>query len=312
MYVSLTYAKIAAISELPDERSSMPSYYEILGVDKRADEKQVRQAYRKQARQLHPDLNPGDKEAEEKFKRINEAYEVLSDPESRRRYDRFGSRWKEAGRFDGRRPRTGDVGVEWGFGRPGTGGDPLDDLLSHFGGGLRGRPRGRASARRIEAPVTVSLEDAYAGAKFNVTIPAGGRDIRIEVTVPPGVDTGSVVHVSPDRANELFLNVTVSPHDRFTRKGADLYTDVLVPLEDAVLGGEVEVDLLKGKVRLKVPAESQNGQRIRLAGQGMPKLGVPESRGDLYVTLRPVLPESLTEEERGLIERLRELRSARD
>ncbi len=277
----------------------MASYYEILGVDRKADEKQVRQAFRKQARQFHPDLNPGDQEAEEKFKRVNEAYEVLSDPDSRRKYDRFGDRWKQADRFD--RP-------------PDMGGDPfsgLDDLLSHFGGGFGRRSRRSASVRRMETPVTVSLEDAYAGARFNVTIPAGGGERRVEVKVPPGVDTGSVVHVSLDRGNQLFLNVTVTPHSRLTRKGADLYTDVRVPLEDAMLGGEVEVDSLKGKVRLKVPAESQNGQRIRLAGQGMPRLGSPDTRGDLYVTLRPVLPAGLTDEERELVERLRELRSKR-
>ena len=292
----------------------MASYYETLGVDKKADEKQIRQGFRKQARKFHPDLNPGDKEAEEKFKRINEAYEVLSDRDSRRKYDRFGDRWKQAGRFDARHPGRDDIRFEWGSGRRDRGGDRfggIDDLMSQFGGGF-GRRRGAAtSARRIEAPITVSLEDAYAGAKFNVTITTEGRELRIEVTVPPGVDTGSVVHVSLDIGYELFLNVTVTPHSRLTRKGADLYTDVRVPLGDAILGGELEVDSLKGKVRLKVPPESQNGQRIRLAGQGMPKLGDPEIKGDMYVTLRPVLPTGLTDEERELVERLRKLRSKR-
>jgi len=292
----------------------MANYYETLGVDKKADEKQIRQGFRKQARKFHPDLNPGDKEAEEKFKRINEAYEVLSDPDSRRKYDRFGDRWKLAGRFDGPHAGRNDIRFEWGSGRRDRGGDPfggIDDLMSQFGSGF-GRRRGAAtSTRRIEAPVTVSLEDAYAGAKFNVTIPTAGRERRIEVTVPPGVDTGSVVHVSLDSGYELFLNMTVTPHSRLTRKGADLYTDVRVPLGDAILGGELEVDSLKGKVRLKVPPESQNGQRIRLSGQGMPKLGDPDTKGDMYVTLRPVLPTGLTDEERELVERLRELRSKR-
>lgn len=289
----------------------MLSYYDILAVDKQADEKQVRQAFRKQARQYHPDLNPGDKEAEEKFKRINEAYEVLSNPDSRRKYDRFGDRWKQADHLDGGYGSGESGSFEWGFDQGGNSFGGLDDLLSQFDGGF-GRRRGTIRpTRRMESPITVSLEQAYDGAVFNVTIPSRGRTRRIAVTVPPGVETGSVVHVSPDKGSELFLTVTVSPHGRFIRKGPNLHTDVRVSLEDAVLGGEVEVDSLKRKIHLKLPPESQNGQRIRLAGQGMPKLGSPETKGDLYVTLRPVLPTSLTQEERQLVERLRDLRSQR-
>lgn len=157
----------------------------------------------------------------------------------------------------------------------------------------------------------VSLEEAFSGTKRNVTITRDGKDRRIEVLIPAGVKTGSVVRISLDKENQIFLNVTVEPHPRFERRGDDLYTEVEMPFEDAVLGGEADVDTLNSTVQLKIPPESQNGQRFRLAGQGMPKLNSAKSRGDLYVTLRPKMPKDLSDEEKELLQQLKELRAKR-
>ncbi|MCH7787413.1 MAG: J domain-containing protein [Chloroflexi bacterium] len=296
----------------------MATYYETLGVPKSASEKEIRQAYRSLARKHHPDLNPGDKEAEEHFKKINEAYEVLSDAESRKKYDQYGDQWKHADQFEAQsqQRQAGRRNYNWTHSTGGL--DDLDfDSYGGFGdifsspGAAYGQRRGtRTSARRrTNVSVTVTLEEAYVGAKRHVMVPDGLHQRRIEVSIPPGVDSGSVVHVSPDKGNEVYLTVTVSPHSRFQRKGSNLDVEVEVPFEDAVLGGEVDVQTLKSKVRLKIPPESQNGQRIRLAGQGMPKLGAAETKGDLYVIVRPELPKDLTDEERELFQKLKELRS---
>ena len=293
----------------------MTSYYDILGIPKNASAKDVRQAFRKQARKYHPDLNAGDDKSAEKFKRINEAYEVLSDEKTREKYDRYGDSWKQADRIEAQHGRgTGDHS-SWTYRYGGVGEDEpsglfggLDDLLGRAGSRF-GRRRPAAGPTRIEAPVTVTLEEAFSGAKRHVTVTIGGKERRIEVTIPQGVDSGSVVRFSLDKGNELLLNVSVSPHDQFQRTGDDLQTDVAIPLEDAVLGSETEVDTLNGKVSLKVPPESQNGQRVRLTGLGMPRLGAPDARGNLYVILRPNLPTDLSKEERKLFAKLKELRS---
>ena len=280
----------------------MASYYDTLGVSKGADEKEIRRAYRSLARKYHPDLNPDDKDAEAGFKRINEAYEVLSDADNRKKYDRHGENWKQANRIDAQyedaqSPFRGDFGDLFRSRGPGGG---FGDL---FGGRT-----GRTGPTRLEASVRVTLEEAFSGAKRNVTITSGGRDRRIEVSIPPGVDTGSVVRVAPGQGQEVWLKITVAPHSRFTREGADLFTEAKVPLEEVILGGEVEVRTLKGRVHLKVPPESQNGQRIRLAGQGMPKLGYPDNRGHLYIAVKPMMPRDLTDEERELVRKLKDLR----
>ena len=291
----------------------MADYYDILGVSKNATDKEVRQAFRRLARQYHPDLNSGDKKAEATFKQVNEAYEVLSDPENRSKYDRHGQRWKHADQIEaqygqgagdlfGRHHRRGGQGEHFGYDIFGG----LGDVLHGFGG--RGST---ATAPRVEATVTVTLDEAFTGAKRRVTVSSDIKERRIEVTIPPGVDTGSVVHVALEQGNGLFLNVSVSPHPRFQRKGNDLYLELDVPFLEAILGGEREVQTLRGKVQLKIPAESQNGQKIRLTGQGMPNLGSPQTSGDLYVTLRPTLPKGLAEEERELLRTLQQLRTER-
>ncbi len=293
----------------------MADYYKILGVSKDASEKEIKQAFRRLARQLHPDINPGDKRAESRFKQINEAHAVLSDSDKRRKYDRYGDNWQQADRIESQRGQsdggTFDFGFERGPYSSGVGHDlfgGLDDLLGGFGAGGRRRRRA-ATKRRIEGTLEVTLEQAFAGTRSQVTFGSGHGERRIEVSIPPGVDNGSVIHVSPDQDSELYLTIEVAPHQRFQRKGDDLYVDINIPVEDAVLGGDAEIATLKGKVKLKVPEGSQNGQRIRLAGQGIPKLGNPDRKGDLYVTLRPTLPKRPTSDERELFEKLRQLRS---
>ena len=296
----------------------MSDHYGTLGVSRGAGDKDIRQAYRKLARQYHPDINPGDAKAESNFKRINEAYEVLSDPDNRKKYDKYGDQWKNVDRMG---TRYGSAGGS-PFGRTSRGGswgrtaeaDPFsgfEDLLGGIGDFVGRRSRSAGPAR-VEAAVDVTLEEAFTGAKRKVTISSRGEDRRIEVSIPPGVDTGSVVRISPGGGQELLLTITVAPQKRFDRKGADLYTDVPVPLEDAILGGEVEVKTLRGKVRVKVPTESQNGQKIRLAGQGMPRLSSKDSRGDLYVVVRPRMPKNLSSEERELVHKFKTLRSGEE
>ena len=298
----------------------MANYYDTLGVSRRAGDREIRKAFRKLARQYHPDLNPGDTQTEEKFKRINEAYEVLSDADKRKKYDRYGDQWKHADQFETRSGRTASGPFDATF-RHGGFGDASDFGFDMFGGldDLLGRTdsrsarrRGGARTRRSETGVTVTLDEAFSGAKRHVTVTMGNSERRIEASIPPGVATGSAVRLSLDEGQEVILRVTVAPHARFQRQGGDLSTEIEIPFEDATLGGETEVETINGRVQLTVRPESQNGQKIRLAGRGMPKLGAPETKGDLYVTLRPTLPKALTDEERELIRSFKELRSARE
>ena len=280
----------------------MADYYAELGIGRDADEKEVRSAFRRLARQHHPDLNPGDERAEERFKRVNEAYEVLSDDEKRRAYDKYGDNWRRAEEIESQHGAGGyRTTTSAGFGG-------FDDLLGGIRfGNFEGFGAGRPPVAKLETDVEVTLEEAFSGSQHIVTISRGGHDRRIEVTIPRGVATGSVVRVRPGQGQELLLNVTVTPHRRFTRRGADLYVDVDVPFEDAILGGSVDVNTMERPVELTVPPESRNGQRIRLAGKGMPVLGSPDSRGDLYVVLRPVMPRGLTDEQKELVRKLKEL-----
>lgn len=309
-------------------------YYNILGVDRDADEQEIKRAYRKLALKYHPDKNPDDPNAEERFKEINEAYEVLGDPEKRAKYDQLGSsyrQWQQAGGQPG-----GFDWSQWTRGAPGGQRVRVDigDLGEMFGGGFsdffeqifaggvpRGagrsrsarRPGGRAQAhsrgRDLEQPITISFEEAYSGTTR--TIRHNGRSLQVKI--PPGAQTGTRVRLSGQgesgmgASGDLYLDVRVQPDDRFRRSGADLHTDVEVDLYTAVLGGEVEVPTPAGPVMLSVPAGSQPGQRFRLKGRGMPRLRDPEEHGDLYAHLNVQLPQDLSAEERELFEKLTEL-----
>ena len=292
----------------------MADYYSVLGVERGAEQTDIRQAFRRLARKYHPDLNKDDSDAEAKFKEVNEAYEVLSDPDSRRKYDAHGDQWKHADEIEAQRRATSSAYDFTGGayrGRPSTESDVfagLEDILGDVGR-FRGGRYGSGTVRS-ETSVTVSLDEAYRGTTVTATYTAHGRNRRFEVDIPPGVDNGSTVRVTPETGTEMLFRVSVSPNGRFHRDGADLYTDADIPFEQCILGGEAQVRTLDDRtIWVKIPANSQNGQNIRLRGQGMPRLGSPETRGDLYVTVRPQMPKSLTDEQRELIEKLQELRS---
>lgn len=322
-------------------------YYQILGVNRNASEKEIKQAYRRLARKYHPDLNPGDKSAEAKFKEINTAYEVLSSADKRKKYDQFGDQWQYAEQFARGR---GQGKVRWDFGSGGTAfeygdlgnfGDILSSLFSEGGIGSRMK-RGPQRGQDIESPVEVNLEEAYHGStrviQFETAEPctacggtgrignrvctmcngAGAKVVprRLEVKIPAGVRDGSRIRIAGEGGpggvggskGDLYLVVKILPHRLFERKGDDLYTEVPVPLATAVLGGEVRVPTFNGNLSLKIPGETQNGRVFRLGGKGMPKLG-DSGHGSLFAKVRVVLPTDLSEEERELFERLRSLRS---
>jgi len=310
-------------------------YYKILGVNKKASEKEIRQAYRKLAHKYHPDVNPEDKSAEEKFKEINEANEVLSDPEKRKKYDELSGYYEQYGRM------PGDFGAQPGAGGGGYqyrtmserdledlfgGQSPFSDFFeSLFGGGFTpdmgggrtrtsGRTRQRAQratvGQDVESTVDVTLAEAYQGATrvFELTEPDGSTR-RLEVKIPAGVDEGSRIRIAGQGVQgtagrgDLYLRVHVLPDSSFTREGTTLRTRVEVPLAVAMLGGEVPVSTPDGRrLMLRIPAGTPNGKSFRLRGQGMPQLGQPEKRGDLYAEVSVVLPTHLNDEQRRLFE----------
>jgi curved DNA-binding protein len=285
-------------------------YYESLGVDRNASQKDIQSAFRKLARKLHPDVNPGDKQAEQRFKEVSEAHSVLSDPDKRKQYDQFGAQWQTVGAGGGTeggqrvRYQTVDVDPEelrnifgggFGFDRgTETDGGSFSDLF----GSVFGRGRGRTATPppEVEEEVRVSLREAYLGTHRRLDLPDGRR---VEIRVPPGVTDGTVLRVPGAR-----VRVQVAPDREFEREGKDLGVVVSVPLATALLGGEVEVPIPKGgKVKLTVPPETQNGTRLRLRGLGMPdpKGGQP---GDLYAEVKVRLPLPMDERTRKWAEEL--------
>lgn len=332
---------------------AVKDYYEVLGVSRTSTDKEIRQAYRRLARKYHPDVNPGDKAAEAKFKEIQEAYDVLGDKEKREKYDRYGHNWRYADR-----PGASPGGPSAGRSQPGGFRPPfMDDFDFDFGqaggtqtdlGSIFERLFGRGqSARRprrgqdLEHPTEVTLEEAYhgttrviqletadtcptcrgSGIAQNATCPTCGglgsvpKTRRLEVKIPPGVSDGSRVRIAGEggpgqnggQRGDLYLVVSVRPHSFYERKGDDLYAEVAVPLTVAVLGGEVEVPTLKGKVSLRIPPETQNGRTFRLSGRGMPHLK-GQGFGDMYVKVKITLPTGLSARERELFEELRRIR----
>lgn len=310
-------------------------YYAILGVPKTATENEIRSAYRKLARQYHPDVNPDNEEAVERFKQINEAYEVLSDPEKRKVYDQVGSRWREYEQWQRSAAQSGEQ-VDWQdlFGQP-PGGyryeyrtvnpedledlfgdtDPFSDFFSNlFGGGVRGGGRGgrRRTGGDLESPISATLAEAYKGSSRVITIQTpDGQSRQIEVQIPPGVRDGSRIRVSGQgmpgqsggQAGDLYLVVTVQPDPRFEREGNDLHTAVRVPVSVLLLGGEVPVPTPDNRtLHLTIPPGTQDGRTFRLRGRGMPELRQPDRRGDLFVEVHARLPERLTPRQRELIE----------
>ncbi len=321
-------------------------YYETLGVGKDASEKDIKRAFRKMARQYHPDVNPGDAQSEERFKEINEAYEVLSDSEKRRKYDQLGSAWKDWDRTGGR-PGDFDWG-NWSTGGPGQGvhvqygtpedlqdmfggGSPFSDFFTQIFGGMGGaggaragaRPGGsggfqrRAPTRRgrdYEQEVEISLREAYQGTTR--ILQKDGR--RLEVKIPPGSHSGTRVRMSGEggagagggESGDLYLRVNVTPDPQFEREGDDLRVMVPVDLYTPILGGKARVPTLSGPVMLTIPAGTQNGRTFRLRGKGMPQLKRPDQHGDLYAQVDVQLPTSLTPRQQELFEELQRISKA--
>jgi curved DNA-binding protein len=314
-------------------------YYKTLGVNKSASAKEIKQAYRKLARTHHPDVNPGNKQAEERFKEINEAYEVLSDRDKRQKYDQLGADWNKweqgggnPGGFDWTR-WTGGAGpgfdvrytsaenLEDLFGGAGMGGsfsDFFQQIFGGMGGARSNRRRSQAQdahASRLqrgqdyEHEVEITLEEAYQGTTR--IMEKDGR--RMEIKIPAGSKTGTKIRLAGEgnpaayggQAGDLYLRVKVLPHALFERKGADLHTTIKVDMYTALLGGQTRVQTLAGPVTLTIKAETQNGQTIRLKGKGMPKLRQSGEHGDLYAKVEVQLPTGLTPRQRDLIEELR-------
>ena len=312
-------------------------YYKILGVSKNADQKEVRQAYRKLARKYHPDVNPGDTASEENFKEMNEANEVLSDPEKRKKYDEMSTYYQQYGQWPGAGGSGGTGGATRDGGAYGGGqqrqyrpvneedlhdifGDqsPFSDFFETYFSGSHA-PNGRTapgSGRRqqagqdVEAGVEVSLEEAYKGTTraFELTEP-DATTRRLEVKIPAGVDEGSRIRIAGQGGQgtagrgDLYLRVHMLPNAEFTREGDDLRTHIDVPLAIAMLGGETHVATPDGRrLMLRIPSETSNGRVFRLRGQGMAHLGQPEHHGDLFAEVTVVLPRQLTAEQRRLFE----------
>jgi len=298
-------------------------YYKILGVERNATESEIKSAFRKLALQYHPDRNPGNKTAEEKFKEINEAYEVLSDKEKRARYDQLGdsyASWQQRGApgsFNWGDWTTAPGGVTFEVGDLNDlfgGGGFSDFFQAIFGGGVPGgagtRTRGqtrRAQPVTYQQNVQITFDEAYRGAERTVSV--DGR--RLQMKIPAGARTGTKVRMSgagptgPDgQPSDLYLVIEVIPDPRFERQGDDLYTDISIDLYTAVLGGEVRVPTPDGAVMLTIPPGTQPGQSFRLSGRGMPRLRTPNQRGDLFARVKVQIPRNLTPEQRKHFEEL--------
>ncbi len=283
-------------------------YYKILGVERKANADDIRKAYRKLAMQHHPDKNPGDKKAEDKFKEINEAYQVLSDAQKRARYDQLGSAYTDF-RSSGGRPddfRWDEWGGAGARGRAAnaddvfSGGNFSDFFSAIFGDAMRSSMRNQQAPQSYQQEVDVTFDEAFSGALRQLQ--TNGR--KLQVKIPAGVKTGSKVRVAnagPD-GGDLYLIVNITDEGKFERKGQDLYTTSTLSVFTLMLGGDTEVETPTGKVKLSIPAGTQIDQVFRLAGRGMPHLKDPKTRGDLYVKLKVQIPKYLSAKQRELIE----------
>ncbi|MDR6920697.1 MULTISPECIES: DnaJ C-terminal domain-containing protein [Chryseobacterium] len=298
-------------------------YYKILGVDKSATQDDIKKAYRKQARKLHPDLNPDDKEAERKFKELNEANEVLSNPENRAKYDKYGENWKHGEEYEKAQQQQrqyqqqnygggGFSGADFGEGEDFS--DFFQNMFggsggSSFGRGSRGSASGKFKGQDVHAELNLNLRDAAQthpqtfeinGKKVRITIPAGvydGQQIKLKGHGNPGFNGGP--------HGDLYITFNIPADPDFERTGDDLKTKVAIDLYTAVLGGDVKVNTLDGSVNLKVKPETQNGTTVRLKGKGFPLYKKEGQYGDLFVTYEVKLPVNLTEKQKELFEQLK-------
>lgn len=289
-------------------------YYKLLGINKAAATKEIKSAYRKLARKYHPDLNPNDKDAKKKFQEINEANEVLSDPEKRKKYDQYGKDWQHSDQFEKQQQyqqqTSGNRGTRYTGGQ--SEGDFSDFFETLFGGSM-GSNRGRQAKYRGEdftAELQLDLIDAYKTNKQTLTV--NGKKIRI--TIPAGIENGQTIKIpghggkgingGPD--GDLYITFSIANHQRFKRLGNDLFATVDLDIYKAVLGGEITIDTLDGKVKLKVKPETQNGTKIKLKDKGFPVYKKEGQFGDLYVTYSIKIPTDLSDKQKALFKQLSE------
>lgn len=304
-------------------------YYKTLGITKSATEAEIKKAYRKLARKYHPDLNPNDKEAEQKFKEINEANEVLSNPENRKKYDKYGKDWKHAEEFEkaGYDPNQQQYSRQQqsnpdysGFGGGDfsgsdfSGSDFSEFFNSMYGsGGRSSRGQAKYRGQDFNAELQLDLASAYTTHKQNLTV--NGKNIRI--TIPAGVENGQIIkipgHGGPGANGgpngDLYITFVIANDSDFKREGNNLYADVDLDLYTAILGGEVLVNTFDGKVKIKVPAETQPGTKVKLKGKGFPVYKKDNQFGDLYITYTIKIPTNLSEKEKELFQELAKIRN---
>lgn len=291
-------------------------YYKVLGVAKNADDAEIKKAYRKLARKYHPDVNPNDAGAKKRFQEINEANEVLSDPEKRKKYDQYGKDWQHAEQFEQARKSQRQQRPQYSsYGHEQFEESDFSDFFSSMFGGARqqsGRSQTKFKGQDYNAELQLELQDVYKTDKRTLTI--NGKNIRL--TIPAGVENGQTIKISGHGApginggpnGDLYITFNISNHSKFKRDGDHLHTNVNLPLYTAVLGGELTMDTLGGKLKLKVPPETQNNTKVKLKGKGFPVYKKEGNFGDLYVTYHIQIPTDLTEKEKALFNELSKLR----
>lgn len=292
-------------------------YYKILGLDKSASTEDIKKAYRKLARKYHPDVNPNNKEAHKKFQEINEANEVLGDPEKRKKYDQYGKDWQHAEQFERarqqqQRQRTYGGGEEYfGGGGESTFSDFFESLFGGTGGGNRRRET-KFRGQDFQAELHLQLREAYVTHQRTITL----DEKNIRITIPAGVEDGQKIRlkghgapgVNGGPSGDLYITFVIQDDPQFKRLGNDLYTTAEIDLYTAVLGGETTVDTLSGKLKLKVPAGTQNDTKTRVKGKGFPVYKKEGEFGDLYITYKVKIPTTLSEKEKQLFTELSKLR----
>ncbi len=294
-------------------------YYKVLGLSKNASEKDIKKAYRKLARKYHPDVNPNNKEAEKKFKQINEANEVLSNPENRKKYDKYGEHWQHADEIEkANKQRQSQKQYAGGFGgaqHTGFEGEDFSDFFSSmFGGasGAGGRRSVKFRGQDYNAELHLNLTDVYKTQKQVITV----NNKKIRLTIPAGVENGQVIKIKGKGGpginggpnGDLYITFSITNNTKFKRDGSNLYTTVDLDLYTAVLGGELTINTLDGKVKLKVKPETQNNTKVKLKGKGLPVYRKEGIYGDLYVTYNIKIPKNLSPKEKQLFQELAKLR----
>ena len=289
-------------------------YYKILEIDKSASDDDIKKAYRKLARKYHPDLNPNNKEAEGKFKEINEAKEVLSDPEKRKKFDQYGKDWKNADAFEQAKQNKGQQqgGSQQYYQSGDFNKEDFSDYFESMFGGARGSQT-KFRGQDLNAEMSLKLSDVYKTQKQTITI--NGKSIRL--TFPAGIENGQVVKLAGQGSpginggpnGDLFITFTIENDTKFRRDGNNLFATVDLDLYTALLGGEIVVDTFEGKVKLKISPETQNGTKIKLNGKGFPIYKKESQFGDLFITYQIKLPKNLSEKEIELISELKKIRT---